>query len=776
MRRPVLYITVALAAGIMVQYVFQFEKLILWIACMLSFIFLILRKDKKDAFIYSFLIIALLSSFFFNYISAQNRLFPFRNHEIKLKGYVVSVSKVNDSFHRVVIETDGIVSENGMIPVKEKILMNVSGETEKLYEKIGHKIIVSGTLQIPPGRRNPKTFDYRLYLKTKDIHMLMDTTISKIQPCGEYKKIAHVLAILKYRFIEKMMAAMKVQEAGILTGILFGDKSYIDSNIYENFQRNGTAHILAVSGIHIGILYSVLEFLLKKNRGFIKDILITVFLIFYAAISEFSPSVVRAVMMIILFMISKKVHKRYDLLSAAGFTALIILLRNPYMLFNVGFQLSFSAVFSIGMIYPYLLKKVKYKNAAINMFVLLVALQIGTAPLIAYHFNYFSIAAFFMNFPVILLAEMILPLGFLLFLFSFIHPTIFEWMAKGESILLNSMIRMNQGVHIIIKDAVHVISPSIIILFLLYGLICFITSEMLPSEVEKYKKKIVFAGIALLFCLVIFIPAGNCKYEIIFVDVGQGDCIHIRTPEGRNILIDGGGSPEGSSYDVGKKVLLPYLLKNGVNQIDLAIISHLDADHYKGILSIMDDIKIQRTALYKGNCKLEVMERILKTCEKNNSMITYLKKNDKINIQKEIFFKVLHPEENYQNETENNNSLVLLLDYQGHRILLTGDIEEAAESILVKGNNDLKSEILKVPHHGSHSSSTEALIKKVKPEAAVISVGNNSFGHPAREVIKRYQDQNIRVLRTDKNGAVLMDIQKRHIIINTMTEGEEYEL
>ena len=775
MRRPVLFITAALVVGISIEYALMPGKLFIWAACVISFVLLLIRRTKRDALIYSFLISILLSILFFNLINSEEHLSEFYNKEITLEGYVVGATEVNDYFQRVVIKTEKIIFEHRDIPVKEKVIINLSGQVEKPYEWIGHKLCVSGILQMPPGSRNPKTFDYRLYLKTKNIHSMMDTTVDQIQLYGEYKKVIHALSAVKYSFVEKIGLVMK-EEAGVLTGILFGDKSYLDSNIYENFQRNGTAHILAVSGIHIGVLYSVLEFLLRKSHGTVKDFFVIAFLILYAAVSGFSPSVIRAVMMIVLFIISKRVHKRYDLISAAGFTALIILLLNPYMLFNVGFQLSFVAVFSIGMIYPYLQKRVKYKNAVINMFLLLLTLQIGTAPLIAYHFNYFSIAAFFINIPVILLAGMILPLGFLLFAVSFINAEIFKWMAVAESALLNFMIFINQEVSVIIKDAVHVISPPTAFLILLYVIICFMTSEMLPSAVEKYKKMISITGVVLLIFLLIFKPTVNCQYEIVFLDVGQGDCIHIKAPGGRNILIDGGGSPEGNSYDVGKKVILPYLLKNGVKQIDLAIITHLHADHYKGIVSVMEEIKVNKTAMYKESSEPGVKELIVKSCKNNNSVITYLKKNDKINIQKDIFFKVLHPEEGYNNKEENNNSLVLLLDYQGHKILFTGDIEEEAEYVLVKGNIDLQSRVLKVPHHGSKTSSTEDLIEKVNPEAAVISVGNNSFGHPAQEVINRYKDEGVRVFRTDKDGAVLIDIQKKHIFIKTMMEGERYEL
>ncbi len=776
LRRSVLFIVTALVIGISIQYAFQFNKTFLWIACGLSFILFLLRRAKKDVLIFLFFSIIFLSCFFFDFISTQNHLYRFQNSEIALEGVVTSVSQVNDSFHRVTVKSYSIVSEGNKIFTKEKVLINLTGETKELYKWIGHKVQVSGVLIMPSSNRNPNTFNYRLYLKTKKIHMMMESSFSQFKPIGKYNRVTSTIGLFKYRFIEKIMSAMKPEEAGVLIGILFGDKSYMDSSIYENFQRNGTAHILAVSGIHIGILYSALEFLLKKKQGMIKDSLMISFLILYAAVSEFAPSVVRAVMMIVLFIISKRVYKRYDLLSSAGFTAFILLLYNPYMLFNVGFQLSFAAVLSIGFIYPFLQRRINYKNDFIKMISLLVSIQIGTAPLIAYHFNYFSFAAFFINIPLVLLAEIILPVGFVLLLLSTTPIQLFDWVAKAEGILVNLMIEMNHLATMVFKDAIHVTSPSWWALVLFYLIIFLFAYECLPASINKHKKRVGAVGVTLLLFLVLFPQLTSSKYEITFVDVGQGDCIHIRTSNGKNILIDGGGSAEGNPYDVGKKVLVPYLLKNGVNKIDLAIITHLHGDHYKGILSVMDTIKVSKTALYKESFETEVMDRIILACKKRNSDITYLKKDDRISIQEGIAIDVLFPKAGHKDQEENNNSLVLLLDYEGHKLLLTGDIEKEGEEVLMKEHRSLESKILKVPHHGSKTSSTAELIRVVKPKIAIIQVGKNNFGHPAPEVLERYQDENVKMLRTDEKGAILLDIQDNGIIIKTMIEEDEYEL
>ncbi|NLK72982.1 MAG: DNA internalization-related competence protein ComEC/Rec2 [Clostridiales bacterium] len=772
MRRHILFIASAYAIGIWMQYALQLDRIILGIAFVLSFLTAIILKNA-GRWTGVLMMLVLGGCILFQFYSYnQNIIYKYDNMEVSLEGFVTHVSEINPNSNRIVVKADKIIFKGNVIKTNNNILVNIEGKADNIYSWIGHDALVSGRIYIPESNRNPGTFNYQLYLKTKNTPMVMDCSVKDINvDLSQYNVIPKLLARIKYGFLEDIRNAIGVEEAGVLTGILFGDKSFIEDSVYENFQRNGTAHILAVSGIHIGILYGFIEFLLRRTKNIIKDILIALLLIFYAAVSEFSPSVIRAVFMILLYILSKRIHRRYDLLSAAAFIAFMILVYNPYMLFNVGFQLSFAAVFAVGTIYPYLKNMIDLKNSLLDMIILLLAVQIGTAPIVAYHFNYFSIAAFIINIPVIAFAGLILPLGFVLLTMNFVHEGLFDVLAYFLEVLLNALIKINQLGALLPHNSIDVMSPSIVALIIFYLTVFFAASEILPPVLEKNKIKILFIGAVLtLLCFVLTPQLKDNGYEVIFVDVGQGDCIHIRTPKGKNILVDGGGS-EGDSYNVGKKVLLPYLLKNGVNTIDLAVITHLHADHYKGILSIMDTVKVSKLALYQDTTDKNMLSKIKSICSEKNSSIIYIKKDDRINIEKGVAFYVLYPKAGTVNAEENNNSLVLLLDYHGHRILFTGDIEEDAEKKLIESN--VKAEILKIPHHGSSTSSTEAFIAAVNPKAGIIQVGKNTFGHPDKDVIKRYLDADVQIFRADEKGAVLMDIRQDKIIIDTMLNGDK---
>ena len=228
--------------------------------------------------------------------------------------------------------------------------------------------------------------------------------------------------------------------------------------------------------------------------------------------------------------------------------------------------------------------------------------------------------------------------------------------------------------------------------------------------------------------------------KIYFIDVGQGDSTLIVTPSKKTILIDGGGS---ESFDVGEKVLLPYLLDRRIRKIDYIMISHFDTDHCKGIFTVIENLKVKNIIISKQAEKSENYKKFKEIVANKKINIILVKAGDKIKIDKYIYFKILFPTEKLimQNPL-NNNSIVSQLNYKSFKMLFTGDIEEIAEKEILNLQKDkLKSTILKVAHHGSNTSSTQEFINSVKPELALIGVGkNNTFGHPSECVVEKLRD------------------------------------
>lgn len=254
------------------------------------------------------------------------------------------------------------------------------------------------------------------------------------------------------------------------------------------------------------------------------------------------------------------------------------------------------------------------------------------------------------------------------------------------------------------------------------------------------------------------------------IDVGQGDSTFIVTPRNKTILIDGGGSSS-DEYDVGKSILLPYILDRGYTKIDYVFISHFDQDHVGGILTILQELKVDNVIISKQGEDSENYQKFLKLVKEKKIKVILVKKGDRIKIEKDLYFDILWPESEYIKENIlNNNSIVMKMFYNNFSILFTGDIEEIAEKKILdtyRGKETkLKADVLKVAHHGSKTSTMEEFLDVIKPDIALIGVGKeNIFGHPNEVIINRLRDFGTKIYRTDENGEIDIEVNKKGRIV-----------
>lgn len=290
---------------------------------------------------------------------------------------------------------------------------------------------------------------------------------------------------------------------------------------------------------------------------------------------------------------------------------------------------------------------------------------------------------------------------------------------------------------------------------------------MIFNLLKKYYKKII--STILIICIISnLIKLTDKNLEIYFIDVGQGDCTLIKTESNKIILIDGG---EGNSekYNQGENVVLPYLLDRGITKIDYIMISHFDSDHCGGLFYIIENLKVKNIIIGLQSEEYSQYTNLLNLIKNKNINLIVVQNGMRLKIDTTSYFDILWPDINnlVQENSINNNSIVAKFCYKNKTILFTGDIEEPAENILINihGNN-LKSDILKSPHHGSHSSSTNEFINLVKPQIVLIGVGkNNSYGHPSEVVIDRYLSTGMKIYRTDLMGEITIKISGKKILI-----------
>ena len=287
---------------------------------------------------------------------------------------------------------------------------------------------------------------------------------------------------------------------------------------------------------------------------------------------------------------------------------------------------------------------------------------------------------------------------------------------------------------------------------------------------ERKKKFWITSTLAFLF-LFIHVFSFPALLEVHFINVGQGDCIFIKTPQKKNILIDGGGTPY-NDYDIGSHILIPYLRRKGIGQIDIIFLTHPDLDHLEGLIPVLEEMKVRLIIDSGAACQNETYLKFISLAMEDEDINYYkTKEGDVISLNDEIDFLVLNSssQSNYDYLTDfNNQSIVLKLRYKKTNFLFTGDIEKATEKNLLSWNNLLKSDILKVAHHGSNSSTSAVFVEKVQPEIAVISVGPNFYGHPHQEVISRLEDRCPMLFRTDINGTILIKSNGNQYSIKTL--------
>jgi competence protein ComEC len=403
----------------------------------------------------------------------------------------------------------------------------------------------------------------------------------------------------------------------------------------------------------------------------------------------------------------------------------------------------------------------------------LLLIQAGMAPLTAYLFNYFSVASFFLNLPIIAISGVIIPLGIGMIPVSFLGGPVFGVSAQAAELLIRIMLWLNELFYLPGLGFFNVVSPTVWFLLIFYGLFFFLTSEGFRILYQRRKGK----AIAVCFVLILTVSLlaseaagdGGPRDGLVFVDVGQGDCLHIRTPSGKNILIDGGGSV---NYEVGKKLLLPYFLKNGVKSVDLAIATHLHTDHYRGIAELARNMEIGRLGVYEAN-RLREQELLADTGLSSGDLL-YLTEGDRISIEKDVWIDVLYPEkrsaEEYESlilneEDENRNCLFMRLFYQGLTVIITGDIGMEGEQEIMERYRDelgvLEADVLKIGHHGSRFSTGDRFLDLVDPKIAVFQVGKNNFGHPHPSVIEKCQEKGIIIYRNDLNGAIIFEKEEQ---------------
>ena len=687
----------------------------------------------------------------------------FDNNEIHLKVEICSDQKEN-KYNKIYVAK--IIDDNLALKNK-KIYLNINkNKNIKCDLNYGDKISVTGIFSKAKSRTNFRAFDYNNYLKTLGICGTIK--VEKIEKLSENSKINifSSTSFIRIGIKEIIKNNFDKDVASIVTGIVLGDTEEIEQDLKDNFSNSNISHILAVSGMHIGyiVLFCKLFFgFLGKRKT---NILTSIILIFYLFIIGFHPSAVRATIMVCILIFSKIIYKKSDIWTNLSLSLLLLLIYNPYSITNTGLLLSFGGTIGI-VIYA---KSFRVTNNIYNAIFITLSVLIVIFPILANSFNKIPIINIFISsFIGILIAPIVVVLiifVILILVFQNKKILLIELLRKIIDYLINIIIKITEFSSKIPLGKIYVITPSIISIIIYYFIVLIISflyknytsknssafKQRIRNLVSLFKfrlrqsKRKIISGFLIFIIIFSILKISPKNLKIYFIDVGQGDSCLIVTPTNKKILIDGGGN-ENSDFDVGKNILLPYLLDRGIKKLDYIMVSHFDTDHVGGLIYVMKEIKVKNVIISKQPEDSENFEEFIQIAKKKKINVIVVNKGDILNVEKNLHFKILWPnsEKFITENTLNNNSLVAKLEYKNFSVLFTGDIEEAAEKrILQEYENNLQilnSTVLKVAHHGSKTSSTQNFVDLVKPKVALIGVGaNNKFGHPNEGVLERLEN------------------------------------
>lgn len=475
-------------------------------------------------------------------------------------------------------------------------------------------------------------------------------------------------------------------------------------------------------------------------------------------VSGASSSVIRATIMTTLMILADIIYQKSDTINNIAISAFSLMIINPLIIYDIGFILSFGGTIGIVLLSKdfekYIKKIPKLPNFLIETLAVTCSAQIILLPIMAYFFNTISIISILTNILVVPISGFITILGFVVFILSKIFFPLADFLSKSLYMLAHITISVSKAISMIPFSNIKIITPNLLEIVVFYFVIFY-----LAGRIKKHNMKKILKNAFLLICAIVVIETVYYNFprnyiSVRCIDVGQGDAIYIKTNMNKNVLVDGGGS---ETYDVGENILIPYLLDRRVTYIHSIFSSHSDADHLNGIITAVKDLNVERVYIAKNALGYEELYKIAK-CRKTK--IIEVEQGDIIQID-DLIFEIIGPAKTIKNNDINEYSLVVKMEYKGKSMLFTGDINQKAELQL----QNIKSDILKVAHHGSNTSSAYKFIANVNPKISIIQVGkNNKYGHPNKEVVDRLKKYST-VYTTAELGEIKIKIDKDNIKI-----------
>jgi competence protein ComEC len=664
----------------------------------------------------------------------------------------------------------------------------------------GDRVRFRGRVGVPDPARNPGGFDYREYLERKGIQRVVRVGArEEIERLGTGGSLAWRIVYSVRGRLERALeyGPMSDDSRAFLKGVLLGKRRAISEELEEALVYTNTVHVLAISGLHVAIVALAVHWVFRAVflPRWAASVLTLAVIALYAAMTGGRASVVRASVMMGVILMAPVVRRQADALSSLALAAVLILLFRPLDVFSPGFQLSFVAAGGVVILAPRLIEWAAERwhlrpepgvdvpgwRAGINWLALrlvqlaavCVAAYVAVAPLTAFHFNRFAPLSFIPNVAVVALMGFIVPLGMVAAVVGQVWPFAAGVLNAVNGVLigaLSQVVVLTSNLRLI---HLNVRSAPVLVLGAYYGVL---VAVGFAHGASRTLRVALVAALAVVGGVVMWSPVmgtPDCA-EVVVLDVGKGESIFVRTREGRRILIDG-GMVLGS--DPGRWTIMPFLRSRGYNRLDAVVLTHYDSDHYGGLTHVVEHIGVRRFIVRGGpeSRKAHRVAGLLGLVERRGIPIERIEAGDRLTPVGDTPIVALWPDADLHWATsENNASIVLRVDESGG-MLLTSDVEHETERRLLDSEaGRLAAGVLKVPHQGSKQSSTPEFLDAVEPRLAIITADRfRIHPHPAPEIVERYKERGIVVLRTDEHGAITVRLTRDGVRVWTMLRGAD---
>lgn len=732
--------------------------LLLFIAFLLKF------KDKAKLFIFLYFIFALSILNCKLQIKDYDTLFlNSPNNDVQIKGIISSIPETkNEDKTRFYFDVDELKLKNDKNivlskPNKTFVYLNVGKEYYKNL-KIGDKLVLKGNFDTPFDSINPSQFSYRDYLKAKKVFTVFyvkSENYNKLGSSNDYKwlfikrinEIRDNIIYIHSKYIGK-------HKLELLGGVVFGDNAINPTEELENsFLHSGLTHLLAASGLNVGLIFAVCFFVfqLVKIPYRLNIVLNMIIIVLYLYMTGFPVSIVRAGIMIEFVLLGKLINQEAEALNLISLAAFLMLIKNPLLIKDISFQLSFLVTFGLIISSNKFLKCIPFeKNIPMALkgdIIAPIVAQLWVFPIQMFYFNSFNLYSIFAN---ILVLPFIMIVSFVGFTTAFLAliPNIGEILIKITDFILNPFLTLIINISnffLAMPNSLIVTYKPHIYQVLLYYLII-ITFVL---NLKQRFKKILITGLILVLSLT-FVDFKPKTLDIINFAVQNSDMILIKTKKKRYILIDTSKSGFEGSKSKAELVLYKYLKDNHIKNIDLIILTHYDNDHAGGLIDIYKNVYVKKTILLKTSHKSKCYNDIWKYIKENNINYEYVKNNNKVFVENDINFTTFY---NKSATNENDMSIITHLNCKNFNALFMGDASFNTFYVL-KPYLPQNINVLKSGHHGGKNTINDDMIKYLNPQIVVLSTGKNKYYHPHFSTLDVLNKNNINFFRTDYNNAI----------------------